>query len=208
MLKKIIKNPYLWAFLIGICSLHLIKACALRRRTAPEPLVDVPQWDLIRHDEKSFGQKDLLGKVTIADFFFTSCPSICPKLTESMKDLYERLGSKQDMAFISISVDPEIDTPRRLQSFIAKHDLAYENWHFLTAASKKDIYDVVAEKMRIHVGEREALIQSPESYDIPHMAHIALFDQQGRLRGLFNTDSIELSALVRAASFLLETKGL
>lgn len=202
--KKIIKNPYLWAFFIGIASLHIIKHFALLRRQAPEPMVDVPDWNLIDQHGQRFGQKNLLGKVVIADFFFTSCPSICPKLTEAMKELYVRFRSEShNVAFVSISVDPETDTPERLQNFIAKHDLAYSNWHFLTG-TRPEVYDVVVEKMRIHMGERTNLEGTKNIYDIPHMAHIALFDQEGRLRGLFKTDSIELSALVRGAKFLLE----
>jgi protein SCO1/2 len=203
-IKKIFKNPYLWAFFMGIASLHIIKHCALLRRQAPEPMVDVPAWNLLNQQGEKFGQQDLLGKIVIADFFFTSCPSICPKLTEAMKELHTRfLANSSDVAFLSISVDPETDTPERLRSFIAQHDLNYPNWHFLTG-TKAEVYDVVVEKMRIHMGERANLKDSQEIYDIPHLAHIALFDQEGRLRALFKTDSIELSALVRGAKFLLE----
>jgi protein SCO1/2 len=205
MLKKIIKSPYLWAFFIGICSLHIIKHFALLRRQAPEPLVEVPDWQLINHENQAFGQKELLGKITIADFFFTSCPSICPKLTEAMKELYVRFNKQHDrVAFVSISVDPEIDTPEYLKSFMAKHKLLYPNWHFLTSTHKKDVHEVVVNKMHVHMGEREPVAEAPGVYDIPHMAQIALFDQKGRLRGLFKTDSIEMAALVRAAHFLLE----
>lgn len=204
MLKKIIKNPYVWAFLIGIASLHIIKHFALLRRQAPEPMVDVPDWNLIDQHGEVFGQKNLLGKVVIADFFFTSCPSICPKLTEAMKELYERFKSEQqDINFVSITVDPETDTPQRLRSFISKHNLDHPNWHFLTG-TRPEVYELVVEKMRIHMGEREELKDTKGAYDIPHLAHIALFDQEGRLRGLFKTDSVELSALVRGAKFLVE----
>jgi len=204
MFKKIIKNPYLWAFLIGVASLHIIKYFALLRRQAPEPMVDVPDWNLIDQEGDVFGQKNLLGKVVIADFFFTSCPSICPKLTEAMKELYERFQSQsQDISFMSISVDPETDTPQRLRSFITKHNINYPNWHFLTG-TRPEVYDVVVEKMRIHMGDRVELEDKENVYDIPHLAHIALFDQEGRLRGLFKTDSLELSALVRGAKFLIE----
>jgi protein SCO1 len=204
MIKKIIKNPFVWAFIIGIASLHIIKHFALLRRHAPEPMVEVPDWNLIDQKEQEFGQKNLLGKVVIADFFFTSCPSICPKLTEAMKELYLRFKSQTNsVSFVSISVDPEVDTPKRLRDFITQHNLDHPNWHFLTGA-KKDVYEIIVEKMRIHVGERTELENTKGVYDIPHLAHLALFDQEGRLRGLFKTDSIELSALVRGAQFLLE----
>ncbi len=202
--QRVIKSPFLWAFLIGIVSLHIIKECALMNRHAPEPMVLVPDWSLIDQNGKSFGKKDLLGKVVIADFFFTSCPTICPQLTGAMKEVYERFKDKTDQVeFVSISVDPETDTPAVLKDFMSKNGIAHSNWHSLTG-TKMDIYDVVVQKMHVHMGEKEDLPQAAGVYDIPHLAQLALFDQNGDLRGLFRTDSVELSALVRAANFLLE----
>ncbi len=202
--KKYLKSPFLWAFLIGIVSLHLVKEMAMSRRTAPEPMVQVPDWQLIDQNGQAFGQKELKGKVVIASFFFTSCPSICPKLTEAMKEVYQRVNSKSSRVdFISISVDPEIDTPEVLTDYMKKYEIDYANWHSLTG-SKKDIYTTVVEKMKIHIGDKEPIEASSNNYDIPHLAKLALFDQQGALRGLFSTETIELAALVRAAKFLLE----
>lgn len=203
-LQRIIKSPFLWAFFIGIATLHIIKECALMRRSAPEPMVMVPEWSLTDQNGRAFGKADLLGKVVIADFFFTSCPSICPKLTGAMKDVYDRFRDKdKSVHFMSITVDPETDTPAVLKEFMATNSIGYANWHSLTG-SKTEIYDVVVQKMRVHMGEKEFIPQADGTYDIPHLAQLALFDQNGDLRGLFRTDSMELSALVRAANFLLE----
>jgi protein SCO1/2 len=121
-----------------------------------------------------------------------------------MKEIYERFKDKPDQVhFVSITVDPETDTPSVLKDFMRTQGIDHANWHMLTG-SKADIYDVVVEKMRIHVGDRENLASAEGLYDIPHLAHLALFDQNGDLRGLFKTDSLELSALVRAANFLIE----
>ena len=202
--KKIIKNPFLWAFIVGIASLHLVKELALLRRSAPEPMVFVDDWQLKDQNGDTLSKKDLQGKLIIADFFFTSCPSICPKLTEAMKAVHKRLANKKDLVqFLSISVDPTTDTPKRLKQFMKDNNIEYDNWHCLTG-SKKDIHDVVVEKMRVHMGEPQAVANAPGVYDIPHLAHLALFDQNGDLRGLFKTERVELAALVRAANFLLE----
>lgn len=202
--KKLLKSPYLWAFIIGIISLHLVKEAALLRRSAPEPMMIVPDWSLVNEDGNPLSKKDLQGKVVIANYFFTSCPSICPKLTQSMKDVYERFTGKKDQVhFMSITVDPETDTPAVLKQFKVTNNIDHKNWHFLTG-TKKEVYDVVVEKMRVHVGEKQVLPQTNGTYDIPHLGQLALFDQNGDLRGLFKTDSVELSALVRAANFLLE----
>ncbi len=119
MIKKIFKNPYFWAFIAGIFSLHLIKEVALRRRQAPEALVMVKDWTLMDQDSKIFGQRDLLGKPSIASFFFTSCPTICPKLMQQMKEVHKRFVGKEDkINFFSISVDPEQDTPEVLKNYM------------------------------------------------------------------------------------------
>lgn len=204
--KNLLKNPYLWGFLIGIASLHVIKHFALMRRSAPEPLVMVPDWQLVDQNGLAFGKKNLIGKLTVANFFFTSCPSICPMLTNAMKEVYERFKDRKDAVdFVSISVDPETDTPDVLKNFMRENRIDHPNWHCLTG-QKQDIYQVVVEKMRVHVGEKEPLLGAPHVYDIPHLAHLALFDQNGDLRGLFKTETVELAALVRAANFLLEEK--
>jgi protein SCO1 len=202
--KKFLKNPFLWAFLVGVISLHVIKDLALRRRFAPPAMVTVPDWNLLDQNGNRFGKKDLVGKIVIMDFFFTSCPSICPKLTQAMKDVYERFKNKEkDVHFIGISVDPKKDTPAVLKNFMKENGVQHENWHCLTG-TKKEIYEVVVEKMRVHLGEKQAIDGVDDLYDIPHLAHLALFDKNGDLRGLFNTENIELASLVRAANFLLE----
>lgn len=202
--KKIIKNPYLWAFLIGIASLHIIKEMAMRRRHAPPPMAIVPEWQLVDQEGHPFGQKEMLGKVVVSNFFFTSCPSICPKITEAMKEIHQRFVKKPEQVdFISITVDPEFDKPEILKSFMQKHNFYVANWHALTG-TKEEVYDVVVNKMKVHMGEREAVHGAPGVYDIPHIGHLALFDQKGALRGLFKTESVEMAALVRAVEFLLE----
>jgi protein SCO1/2 len=201
MFKKIIKNPYFCAFLIGIASLHIIKECALLRQSAPEPLVILPDWTLINQKGELFGKANLLKKPFIACYFFTTCPTICPKIIGAMKEVHARFHKEQEeLNFVSITVDPKNDSPEVLQNYMNKNGLDFKNWYSLTGKDF-EIYDVVVNKMKVHMGEKEL---GKNGYDIPHMAHLALFDKDGNLRGLFKTDSIELSALVRAAKFLLK----
>jgi len=204
MFKKIFKSPYFWAFIAGIFSLHLIKEMALKRRRAPEALVIVKDWTLIDQNNQILGQKDLLGKPSIASFFFISCPTICPKLMQQMKEVYKRFANKEDkINFFSISVDPEQDTPEMLKNYMQKTGINFPNWYCLTG-TPKDVYDVVVNKMKVHVGEKELLEDLDGIYDIPHLAHLALFDKEGNLRGLFKTTNDEMAALVRAANLLME----
>lgn len=204
MFKKIFKNPYVLAFIAGIISLHLIKEVAKKRRSIPEPMVLVDDWSLIDQNKEIRGKSQLLNKPFIASFFFTSCPTICPKLMQQMKEVHKRFNNKQDkINFVSITVDPEQDTPEVLLEYMKKMGINHPNWFCLTG-SEKAIYDVVVQKMKVHVGEKQEIEGAQGIYDIPHLAHLALFDADGNLRGLFKTENDEMAALVRAANFLLD----
>jgi protein SCO1 len=203
--KTIIKNPFLWAFVIGIISLHIFRELSIIRKSAPPPLMIVPDWSLTDQNGQKLSKQDLKGSVVVAAFFFTSCPTICPKLTAAMKEVYERFKHNPKTYFLSITVDPEVDSPEVLKQYLQKNGINYDNWSALSG-TKAEVYDVVMNKMKVHVGEREAIHGTEGMYDIPHLAQLALFDQNGDLRGLFKADSVELSALVRAMQFFLEAK--
>lgn len=201
-LKKILVHPFFWMFIIGIASIHLVKEMMLARRHAPEPMVVVEDWMLVDQNGDRLSKKDLSGKIVIADFFFTSCPTICPKLTQAMKEIYKRFEDKTDKVhFVSITVDPKTDTPSLLKNFMLENNIDVPNWHCLTG-SPEELHDVVVNKMRVHLGEKNH--DETGRYDIPHLAHLALFDQNGDLRGLFKTEDREMASLVSAANFLLE----
>lgn len=204
MFKKIFKNPYVLAFIAGIICLHLIKELAKNRRSIPEPMVIVSDWSLTDQNENIKGKSELLHKPFIASFFFTSCPTICPKLMQQMKEVYKRFIDKQNkINFISITVDPEQDTPKVLSDYMKKMGIEYPNWFCLTG-TEKSIYEVVVNKMKVHIGDKQEIEGAEGIYDIPHLAHLALFDSNGNLRGLFKTSNDEMAALVRAANFLIE----
>jgi protein SCO1/2 len=200
---KIIKNPFLWAFVIGIILLHITREFSILRKSAPPPLVITPDWSLKDQNGRMVSKNDFLGKIIVADFFFTSCPTICPQLTNAMKEIYERFKHNPKLVFLSISVDPETDTPEVLKQYLANNNINYDNWYALTG-TKEEVYDVVINKMKIHIGEKEPIHGVDTIYDIPHLAELVLFDKEGNLRGKFKTDSVELSALVRAIQFISE----
>lgn len=198
-LKKTIRNPFFIAFLIGIASLHIVKEMALARRSAPPPMVVVGDWKLTSHEGHHFGSADLKGKVVIANFFFTRCPTICPKLMNDLREVHKRFGSDaKDVHFLSFSVDPEFDQPHVLRDYRKKMSIEAPNWTLLTGTTSEMI-DVVTGKMKLHVGER-----TEDLFDIAHVAEFVLFDQNGDLRGKFSTDPTGLAAIVRSAKFFLE----
>lgn len=208
---KILKNPFLWGGVIGVCSLHIVREMADMRRGAPPPLVHVGEWSLIDHHGQPFGSNELAGKVVIADLFFTSCPTICPELTKSMSEVAKRFSSLESQVhFVSISIDPEIDTPQILRKYMKKNGANLPNWSFVTGNREK-LYSIVLDQMKLHAGEKKEHPQHSNGhkiYDIEHVAQLLLFDQNGDLRGLFPTQPHGLAALERAAKLLLEKGAL
>ncbi|MEM7589324.1 MAG: SCO family protein [Myxococcota bacterium] len=170
----------------------------------PPILLQVKPWSLIDHNAKAFGSKQLEGKVWIANFFFTRCPTICPELINKMAQLQKNLAHQaQAISFVSFSVDPEHDTPQVLQQYRSQKQLdALPNWTFVTGG-KKQLYELVVQQMKLHVGEKQPLQDGSERFDIGHVAHFVLFDQQGNMRGLFNTTPQGLQDLQRNAHMLI-----
>jgi protein SCO1/2 len=204
---KIARNPFFWAFLLGIGSLHVVREFAYLRRSAPPPLVYVGNWSLTDQSNRAFGSKELAGKVYIANFFFTRCPTICPKITKDMIEVRKRFTTLRDKVhFVSISVDPENDVPQVLSDYMKRYDIVDGDWTYLTG-TKAQVYGVVVEQMKLHMGDRETQkdVDTGEIlYNVSHVAELALFDQNGDLRGKFPTDMTSLAALERAAKFLVE----
>jgi cytochrome oxidase Cu insertion factor (SCO1/SenC/PrrC family) len=227
--RSVIKNPFVWGFVIGMVALYVVRDMSNRRRGAPPPLVEVGAWKMQDHTGKTFGSEELKGKVYVASFFFTRCPTICPKLTESIIEVSKRFKGLEDKVhFVGVSVDPANDTPDVLSAYMKKYGIEGPNWSYLTGAPK-DVYNIVVGQMKLHVGDKEPFKGErassgassgagaganananananarPETYEINHVGELVLFDQNGDLRGKFGTDSVNLAALERAAKLLVE----
>lgn len=183
---------YVLAFLFGIACLHFVREYSKTRLSAPPPWVIVGEWTLTNQHGQPFGSKNLAGKVVIADFFFTRCPSVCPKLTQSMIEVRKRFLKLLDKAnFLGISIDPEFDIPEVLAQYATQNHL---DWPLLTG-TKKEILSVVEGQMKLGIGSQH------------HLAELVLFDQQGNLRGKFSTDPTGLASLEKAAKYLIEHPG-
>ncbi len=186
---EIFKNPFVVAFLFGILGLHLIREMNARKFSAPPALIQVPAWQLTDHTGDPYGTEQLRGKVVIANFMFTRCPTICPKLTESMIEVRKRFLNQIDKTeFLSITIDPDFDTPEVLSTFRAKYQTG---WPYLTG-SMDQIREVVEGKMKLPMGNGH------------HVAELVLFDQKGDLRAKFGTDPTSLAALEKAAKYLID----
>lgn len=197
------KNPFVIAFVVGALSLVAIRPLQYAARSAPPPLLEPGVWTLVDQDGKPYGTKDLTGKVWIADFFFTRCPSVCPELTRKLDEVRQRFPENEQIAFVSFSVDPAFDTPEVLRNHRSKLGIVDPRWRFVTG-SQENVHEWLSGRLRLHVGMPERKEPQDDLFDISHASRFALFDQNGALRALASTDQAGLARLVGAASLLLE----
>ncbi len=172
------------AFLIGAASLTAIRPLLKRAPEPPPVLGQVPAFELVGADGKPFASSELAGRVYVANFFFTQCPSICPTLMHSMAELGTALDEHHvdGVELVSISVDPDQDTPERLREYGAKVGAKAPRWRLLTG-TRDPIVDLAEHGFKVPVGEAPASGANP--YEIAHTGKFVLVDQRGRIRGYY-----------------------
>lgn len=161
----------------------------------------MPSFALRDQRGANVGDADLRGRVLIVDFIFTSCPDVCPLLTEQLAGLRKKLpDDAAALAYVSFSVDPEHDSPEKLQAFASAHGADHANWYFLTGPLAP-VREVVTK------GFKQAMEIEPEQPGKPrnvlHGSHFVLVDRAGQLRGFFRSDAQGLKELQVAAQRLL-----
>lgn len=203
-LSAIVGSPWSWVlFCVVAFGFHIGRAMlADPPRQAPAPIYEMPAFALTDQFGHEFGSKDLTGKVWIANFIFTHCPTRCEDLTKSMATVQKRLRYMRDSVYLtSFSVDPEHDTPERLSAYAEKYGAKQSTWRFLTG----DIDHVKAAvvdgfKMPIEAGE-----PLPQDDDVPvadqllnitHGTRFVLIDRHHRIRGYYETDEESLDRLL------------
>lgn len=153
--------------------------------------MDLEEFEYTNQNGEKFGTDDLKGKVWVADFMFTSCETVCPPMTANMAKLQAMAKEENlDVEFVSFSVDPEVDTPEALKTFIDKFTDDTENWNLLTGYSLEEI-------KRFAKDNFETLVDKPEGQEqVTHGTKFYLVDQQGLIvkeySGISNTPYEEI----------------
>lgn len=179
-------------------------ACQRHEASAAEvlpPLGTVQPFWLTDQDGRTFTEASLDGKVWVAAFMFTRCPTVCPEMVRRMRGIQEQAKQRGvPLALVSFSVDPENDTPEVLRAYTAAQQLDTSNWRFLTGDSAV-IRDTAEKGFKIGVdGTPRA---GSEHFGITHGTHLVLLDQRRTIRGYYqSTDSERVSALLDDAARL------
>lgn len=136
----------------------------------------VPEFAFINQDSIIISNEDFNKKVYVAEFFFTSCPSICPIMNKNMKRIENRFGKRQDFGIASFSIDPIKDTPSVLKAYAETYEVFSQNWHFLTGEKDK-IYNLANEGFNIF-----ASVNPRVAGGFEHQGYFALIDKNGFIR--------------------------
>lgn len=151
----------------------------------------VPEFQFTNQYERSFGSEDLKGKVYLTEFFFTSCPSVCPKVAEQMQAIHKDLSKEEGFALVSITLDGKRDTPQKLFNYAEKKGANDSNWYFLNAPSD-DVIDLAWDGYFV-----AASMDGELADDIMHKGTIVLVDQSGYVRGMYDGKAQETVGFVK-----------
>ena len=159
------------------------------------------------HKIKDFSMKNQNGriitqefyndKIYVADFFFTTCPTICPIMTENMSYVQEKIKNDSDVLLLSFSVTPEIDSVEQLKKYALEKNVIDSKWNLVTG-NKKDIYNLARTSYLVAKTNGDG-----GKYDMIHTENFVLVDKEKRIRGFYDgTNSKEMDQLLNDIKIL------
>ena len=179
----------------GLFFLRQAQVARLASHELPKDAV-VPPFQLTDQNGESFGSQQLLGKIWIADFVYTTCPGPCPMISSRMSETQKPLRDT-DVRLVSFSVDPQHDTPAVLRQYAAKLNAQPDRWKFLTG-NKDTIYRLARDGFKL------ATAEGGEVGPI-HSTRLVLVDRSGVIRGYYDaTDADAVTRIVADTHHLLQ----
>lgn len=181
-------RKYIWivAAVVGVVTITGLRGRMRNIPDSPAPMYTLPAYELVDHHQRPFTGETLAGKVWVAGFVFTSCPSTCPAVTRAMGSLRDRFDRLTiDIEMVSFTVDPERDTPEVLAAYADKVGATSERWRFVTGSP-----DAVAQLVRhgFKLGMDPTPTKEGSLFDIAHSTQLALVDGEGRVRGFYDIE--------------------
>ena len=178
-------------FILGLVGLLSLAGCKKNQEPfevlrPPQPSAtlqrhwQLPDFVLTERDGRRITLAEMRGKVWIADFFYTTCPGPCPMLTSRLSELYSVTRTLAGVALVSISTDPQKDTPDVLQQYAKKFGAA-ENWLFLTG-EKSEVYQLANQGFKLGVTDEGGTEKEPNT----HSTKLVLVDKNGTVRGFYD----------------------
>lgn len=157
----------------------------------------IPDFTFVNQDSQLVTPATFEGKAYVADFFFTSCPTICPIMAQNMLELYEAYADEPRLAFLSHTIDPARDTVAKLKHYATNLGVDDQRWHFVTGP-KDSLYAIADEYFNVVVEDPTL----PDGFD--HSGRFVLIDPRGYIRSYCNgTQPNEVEAFKKDIENLL-----
>ncbi len=136
----------------------------------------VPDFSFTNQNGKTITNTDYLGKVYVVEFFFTTCPTICPRMNKNLVQIQDTFKDFENFGVASFTINPDYDTPEVLKNYAESYGITNPNWHLMTGDQDK-IYDLANTGFPLYVAKNEEVEGGFE-----HSGHFALIDKEGFIR--------------------------
>jgi len=159
----------------------------------------IPDFKFLNQDSLWISQKDMAGKIYVADFFFTTCPTICPKMKTQLLRIYDKFAEDDRVRILSHTIDPEYDGVRVLKDYAKKLNITSPRWNLVTG-KKSDIY---------RLGEKSYMVTAQEDANeeggFVHSGAFILVDKNRHVRGIYDgTKEEDVNHLIEDMTLLLK----
>ena len=181
MSKKSLQYLVFFAILIGGFYFAMIRLTDFEEVKLPV-LSTVQPFKFTKQDSTQVTQKEIAGRVYVAEYFFTTCKGICPKMNKNMKEIYDRFKTDSSFMIISHTVNPDTDSLPVLQHYADSLGANPANWWFVTG-SKEELYKSARESYLLD-DPKNSTKNIDEQF--LHTQFFALVDRQGRVRGIYD----------------------
>ncbi len=159
----------------------------------------IPPFFFINQYGNKVTENEVKGKIYVTDFFFTTCKSICPIMSNELERVYKKFNSRNDFLILSHTVDPETDSIRQLLEYSKFHGVKDDKWWFVTG-EKKHLYELARKGYLLNAEEGNG-----GEEDFIHTQNFALIDKERHIRGFYDgTDSIEINRMIIDINILFD----
>ena len=157
----------------------------------------IADFELTNQNGETITQEDYRGKIYVADFFFTTCPSICPIMTKNMAEIQSYILDDNDVMLLSHSVTPKIDSVPQLKKYALEKGVMDDKWNLVTG-DKKQIYELARKSYFAVLNDGDG-----GPYDMIHTENFILVDKERRIRGTYDgTNEEEVEKLLKDLEIL------
>lgn len=141
----------------------------------------VPDFEFINQNGKTITNADYDGKVYVVEFFFSTCPTICPIMNSKMVTIQDKFLGNPNFGIASFSITPSIDTPEVLKKYASRYKITHNNWHLLTGKSEKEVYQLSNNGFKLYAGKGDE-----DHAGFEHSGLFALIDKGGNIRSRYD----------------------